>query len=34
MQEKQVWAYQEGITQLLINDTRKSELNISSTQFR
>ncbi len=27
MQEKQVWAYQEGITQLLIDDTRKSELN-------
>ena len=34
MQEKQVWAYQEGITQLLIDDTRKSELNISSAQFR
>ena len=34
MQEKQVWAYQEGITQLLINDTRKSEFNISSAQFR
>jgi hypothetical protein len=27
MQEKQVWAYQEGITQLLIDDIRKSELN-------
>jgi uncharacterized protein (TIGR02679 family) len=27
MQEKQVWAYQEGITQLLIDDIWKSELN-------
>ncbi len=34
MQEKKVWAYQEGITQLLIDDIQKSKLNTVSSPVR
>ena len=34
MQEKKVWAYQEGITQLLLDNIRKSELNTPPSPVR